>query len=109
MYDPEEYTLNAMRTKGVYCGREDQLNCAALGLSGEAGEFGEKIKKIKYHGHDFNEQELVKELGDILWYITLAADGLGVTLSYIMQTNIEKLRRRYPNGFSHHDSVNRVE
>lgn len=103
-----EYQELAMRTKGDYePGVIDQLNCAALGLAGEGGEAADLIKKTKYHGHPLDETKLIKELGDVLWYVALAGDALGVTMDDIALMNIEKLKARYPEGFSHEASINR--
>ena len=52
---------------------------------------------------------MCEELGDVLWYVTLMAELMNVPLEYIMQANIEKLERRYPDGFSPAASVNREE
>lgn len=102
-----EYQWLAMRTKPVYYGDNDQLINAALGLCGEAGEFADLLKKYLYQGHVLDDECLIKELGDVLWYISLAADEMGVTLSEVMAKNIDKLRKRYPEGFSAERSVNR--
>jgi NTP pyrophosphatase (non-canonical NTP hydrolase) len=73
------------------------------------GEIADTIKKVYFHGHDLDRDELVKELGDVLWYVALAATALDVPLAEIMQGNIEKLQRRYPDGFSAEASRNRSE
>lgn len=107
---PNEYQKLAMRTKGEYKDTDDQLICATLGLTGEAGEFADYIKKHKYQGHIFNSLEATKELGDICWYLALACDAVGVDLDIVMAQNIEKLRQRYPGkGFEVEKSVNRKE
>jgi NTP pyrophosphatase (non-canonical NTP hydrolase) len=86
---------------------ERRLGTSGLGLAGEAGEFADVIKKILYHGMDLNEEvhdRLVKELGDVMWYVTFAADTLQVDLQEIIDRNVEKLSARYPSGkFSHKD------
>lgn len=73
--------------------------CWALGLAGEAGEYVEIIKKEYYHRKRFNREAKLKELGDILWYLAIAADYEGFTLEEVARSNLEKLRTRYPNGF----------
>lgn len=80
-----------------------------LGISGEAGEVADLIKKQYFHGHRGDEQDLAKELGDVLWYVSQIARHAGVSLSEIAQGNIDKLQKRYPEGFSEHASVNRSE
>ena len=94
-----EYQSLAMRTANQSLAQESQLINAALGLCGEAGEFADLIKKVNYQGHDKDQDHLVKELGDICWYIALAATALNVDLELVMATNIEKLKARYPDGF----------
>ncbi len=67
------------------------------------------MKKSTFQGHDWKPSRVVEELGDVLWYVALMADLLNVPLEYVMQANIEKLERRYPDGFSNEASVNRSE
>lgn len=82
---------------------------ACLGLSGEVGEVNDMIKKWIFHEHTLDEMELKKEVGDIMWYIALICDSFGWTLDEVMELNIEKLKKRYPDGFSSEKSVNRKE
>lgn len=105
----DEYQRLAMRTKPTYTMGNDQLINAALGLAGESGEFADLLKKYLYQGHSMDYERMVKELGDVLWYVSLAADALGVTLGEVMQKNIDKLRKRYPEGFDAERSRNREE
>ena len=96
-----EYQHLAMRTATHKC--YDLAN-AALGLTGEAREVADIIKKHLYQGHDLYPSEVIEELGDVLWYVTLMA-GLG----FVMQQNITKLKARYPDGFDPVRSVNRED
>ena len=80
----------------------------ALGL-GEVGEFQNLVKKWVFHGHDQGRKDMLDELGDILWYVAVAADEIGYSLEAVMEHNIEKLRGRYPEGFNPIDSINRKE
>lgn len=73
---------------------------AGLGLAGEAGEVVELIKKHVHHGRGLDREKLLKELGDVLWYLTLATRLGGFTLSEVMDANIAKLRARFPDGWS---------
>jgi NTP pyrophosphatase (non-canonical NTP hydrolase) len=82
---------------------------AALGLAGEAGEFANIIKKQAAHGHTIPNQEFADELGDVLWYLSEAATACGLSLGDIANQNIEKLKKRYPEGFSEERSINRPE
>ena len=101
-----EYQRKAMRTATHKC--YDLAN-AALGLTGEAGEVADIIKKHLYQGHDLYPSEVIEELGDVLRYIALMADYFNVTLGFVMQQNITKLKARYPEGFDPVRSVNRED
>lgn len=100
-----EYQILAGRTDhGNEISQDEALKCWALGLTGEAGEVADIIKKHFYHGRPMDKDKLKKELGDVLWYLSMCARDLGFTLEEVAEANIEKLRKRYPNGFSHEDS-----
>jgi NTP pyrophosphatase (non-canonical NTP hydrolase) len=105
----DEYQQLALRTAGHREDRQQVLTYTALGLTGESGEVAEMIKKAFYHGHTLEEEALSKELGDVLWYLAVMASGLGLSLEQIASENIEKLRARYPEGFSEERSRNRVD
>lgn len=108
----DEYQAAAMRTAkrapGEEVSHEMHLAVMALGLTGEAGEVADMIKKSLGHGHGYDVDELRKELGDVLWYLTALAEHCGIDLEWIAKANVEKLQKRYPNGFSHEASRNRV-
>ena len=91
----------------------ERLLTAAVGMSAEAGEFTEIVKKIIFQGKPVNEENLFhlkRELGDIMWYVAQACMGLGTSLDEIMEMNVEKLVARYPGGeFDVHYSENRKE
>ena len=116
----EQYQIKAMRTND---GRNrvrlfdktagltkinlgDVLN-ASLGLSGEVGELNDQIKKWIFHEKSLDENHLMKELGDVLWYVALMADAFGWNLDDIMEMNIKKLEARYPDGFDTFRANNR--
>ncbi len=103
----EEYQKLAKRTSGAGKSGERRQIIAALGLAGEAGEFANMIKKLTAHGHDIPVEDLADELGDVLWYLAEAATASGLSLDHIAQKNIQKLRARYPEGFSEERSRNR--
>jgi len=90
-----------------------RLLTAALGLSAEAGEFTEVVKKIFLQGKTYNEENafhLKRELGDICWYIAQACMALDTSFDEVLQMNYEKLSARYPEGtFDVYRSENRKE
>jgi NTP pyrophosphatase (non-canonical NTP hydrolase) len=79
---------------------EVQLICSALGLSGEAGEYTDLVKKTYEQGHEFNREKALRELGDVLYYCQLAAYALDTTLEEVIEVCRSKLAARYPDGFS---------
>ena len=91
----------------------ERLLTAAVGMSAEAGEFTEIVKKIIFQGKPVNEENLFhmkRELGDIMWYVAQACMGLDVSLDEVIEMNVDKLKARYPGGeFDVHQSENRVE
>ena len=89
--------------------KERLINCV-FGLVGETGETIDLLKKIIFHGHDLetNRDKLALELGDCLWYITGIATAAGINLDDIAKRNIEKLKARYPDGFSEERSIKRA-
>ena len=86
---------------------------AAVGLSAEAGEFTEIVKKIVFQGKPVNDENLFhlkRELGDIMWYFIQACIALDVTPEEVIEMNVDKLKARYPGGeFDVHYSENRKE
>ena len=86
---------------------------AALGMSAEAGEFTEIIKKIVFQGKPVNDENLFhlkRELGDVMWYVMQACMALDISLDEVIEMNIDKLKSRYPGGeFDAHYSENRKE
>ena len=80
-----------------------------MGLNGEAGEAMDILKKTLFQGHKLDRRHVALELGDICWYLALAADAIGYDLEDIMMMNVDKLRTRYPDGFESDRSVNRKE
>ena len=79
----------------------------SMGLTGEAAEAMEIVKKWSYHHHELNEEKMIEELGDCLHYAAGLCTFLGVNMSDVAQANIEKLKNRYPQGFSPEASRNR--
>ena len=107
--DANRYQLLAYRTANQNLNQFDQLRNAAYGLNGEAGEVIDLLKKHEFQGHELSQDKLIKELGDILWYLALACTSLGIVLTDVMEQNIAKLQERYPDGFDADKSINRKE
>ena len=87
--------------------KSDKMEEALLGLAGEVGELCDHYKKYMHQGHDLDYNHMAEEAGDVLWYLAEIADALGVTLEDIARRNIDKLRKRYPDGFDPERSINR--
>jgi len=83
------------------------LCMAALGLTGESGEFADLVKKHFFHSHPYDPQALTDELSDVLWYIAEACTAIGITLEHLATHNIHKLKLRYPEGFTTERSIDR--
>jgi NTP pyrophosphatase (non-canonical NTP hydrolase) len=101
------YQEKAMRTFNTELNDFHAMLYAALKLTGEAGEVSDYIGKWVGQGHNLDMDRLIEELGDVLWYIALFSKLTGVSLQEIADRNIEKLERRYPQGFSVEKSLNR--
>ena len=89
--------------------RDIMLVWNAIGLAGEAGEVAEHIKKGVFHQHGVDRDKLAKEIGDVLWYAAAICTKIGIDLGDVMQANIDKLKLRYPAGYSSGDSKRRVD
>lgn len=102
-----EYQKLAMVTKNPDLNDRDLLINSVMGLCGESGEVIDLVKKHVSHGHPLNREKLIDELGDVAWYLAECAEAIGVTLEDVLTHNIEKLKKRYPEGFSTERSINR--
>lgn len=101
---PNEYQQQAARTlieKPDFTLTDEEVRILwnAIGLAGEAGETCEVIKKAVFHRHPLTTDKLVKELGDVCWYLAALCTVLGLRLEDVMAENIAKLRARYPEGW----------
>jgi NTP pyrophosphatase (non-canonical NTP hydrolase) len=103
-----DYQRAAMRTaSGMNYENHGMLLNGVLGLCGEAGEVADIVKKATFQGHELDKEHIAEELGDVSWYLAVAAHAIGYDLGDIFQMNIDKLSKRYPEGFSKERSVNR--
>ncbi len=94
-----EYQQLAMTTLNPALDKKDVLINSVMGLCGESGEAIDIVKKWLAQGHELDKEHLAKELGDIAWYLAEAATALDIPLEDILQANIDKLKKRYPQGF----------
>lgn len=104
-----EYQELALRTSRNELSQSDHLMNGCLGLAGEAGECCDLLKKNRFQDGREIKEKMIDELGDVLWYVSEAATALGIWLDQIAEHNIEKLRKRYPEGFSAERSLHREE
>ena len=101
-----DYQKLAMRTCNTI--GNDMLYHGVFGLTSESGEVAGLLQKM-YQGHSFDKEHMKKELGDCMWMIAEICIALEFSLDDVMQTNINKLKARYPDGFSTEQSLHRKE
>ena len=104
-----EYQELAMATLNPELNKKDVLINSVMGLCGESGEAIDIVKKWLAQGHELDKDRLAKELGDIAWYLAEAATALDLPLEEILQANIDKLKKRYPDGFEVKRSLVRLQ
>lgn len=102
-----EYQKMALRTSSKENTSRIALAILAIGLCGESGEVAELLKKYIGHGHDLCVDDVLNELGDVLWYVASLAEAMDSSLESVASMNITKLMKRYPHGFSEEASRNR--
>lgn len=98
--DLTEYQRAASRTVNGSLESRERLADAAAGLAEEAGEVLGLVRKHLYMRHELDRQRLTQELGDVLWCLSAVAGAVGVTLDEVAESNLAKLRARYPDGYS---------
>ena len=104
-----EYQKLAMTTLNPELNKKEVLINSVMGLCGEAGEAIDIVKKWMAQGHELDKEHLTRELGDIAWYLAEAATALDLPLEEILQANIDKLKKRYPDGFETQKSFLRLK
>ena len=102
-----EYQRLAMKTLNPELDKKDVLINGVMGLCGESGEAIDIVKKWLAQGHELDREKLAKELGDIAWYLAETAYALDISLEEILRANLDKLAKRYPEGFAAERSVHR--
>ena len=103
-----EYQRLAMSTLNPALDRKEVLINSVMGLCGESGEAIDIVKKWLAQGHALDKERLTKELGDVAWYLAEAATALDIPLEEIFQGNLDKLKKRYPEGFDARKSMTRL-
>ena len=103
------YQREALRTASGMNNQYPMWLNGVLGLTGESGECADMVKKYLFQGHDLDKEHLAKELGDVAWYVAVTAHAIGYTLEDVLRMNMNKLRARYPEGFSAEKSLHRKE
>ncbi len=104
-----EYQIQAMTTLNPTLSKKDVLINSVMGLCGESGEAIDIVKKWLAQGHTLDKERLAKELGDVAWYLAEAATALDIPLEDIFQANLDKLKKRYPEGFDTQRSLIRPD
>lgn len=93
-----EYQQLALRTESHTNSDLDRILQGVMGLAGESGECVDLVKKHIFQGHSLDSEHLMKELGDVAWYLAITADSIGYTLEEVLEANVKKLEDRYPDG-----------
>ena len=108
---PDNYIENALRTEkydhDTFTRIDIRLLHAAMGMQTEAAEFSDQLKKHIFYGKELDITNLKEEIGDLFWYAAIACSSLGISFEAIFVKNIEKLKARYPEGFSKEKANNR--
>ena len=101
------YPLLVEKTARMDLPKEERIKNAVMGLCGETGEIVDAVKKYFFHGHELDVSNVIEELGDVLYYLCWFAIEMDIDFSEICFENMQKLEKRYPNGFSSDRSINR--
>ena len=104
-----EYQKLAMKTLNPTLNKKEILVNGVMGLNGESGEVIDIVKKHMFQGHELDKEKIKKELGDVMWYVAEVCEALDLSLDEVMEGNIEKLRKRFKDGFTVNESINREE
>jgi NTP pyrophosphatase (non-canonical NTP hydrolase) len=103
---PSDYINNALRTESnkykIKTSKKlARIEHAAMGLVTESGEITDALKRHKFYGFKLDYANLIEEAGDVMWYLAVLCDGLGVSFEEVWDKNIRKLRARYPKKYTH--------
>ena len=105
----DDYAAAAARTENRRLSQGERLMDAAAGLAEEGGEVLGLVRKHLYQGHALERDRVAKELGDALWCLTTVARVAGLSLEDVARANVEKLKARYPEGYSDDASQGRSD
>lgn len=113
MAQVQAMTLNAyqdlaMRTSKPLS-KDDQLLHSAMGLCSEAGELMTPVKAAEFYGKRIDNEHIIEELGDLLWFLQLGCVSRGVTLEECARRNLAKLAKRYPDKYSDFAAIARAD
>jgi NTP pyrophosphatase (non-canonical NTP hydrolase) len=109
IYNTNVYQTLASRTAKDMGTKDLNLIHAAMGLASDAGEFVDAIKKHTIYGKPLDYNNAVEELGDVLWFVALACDTLGISMGCVMRENIDKLTKRYPEKYTDTAAIARAD
>lgn len=107
--DFDEYIKKCKRTYTWQGLRDIEVYMLCMGLAGETGEVIDYLKKVGFQGHTFDIEKLKSEMGDMMWYFAMLCDFFNIKFEDILQANVQKLLKRYPDGFDAEKSKNRKE
>ena len=104
-----EYQKQAIKSLNPSLNNNEILLNGVMGLCGESGEVIDILKKHLSQGHELNKEKMIEELGDVAWYLAETTYALGVDLDTVLNNNLIKLSKRYPEGFNVEKSINRSD
>lgn len=105
----DDYVALAMRTAKDMGTHKLNLIHAAMGMSSDAGEFVDCVKKYAIYGKALDVDNALEEIGDVLWFCALACRTIGASMSAVMAENINKLAKRYPEKYTDEAAIARAD
>lgn len=105
----EDYIKECKRTYTWRSSPDIEVCMLCMGLAGETGEIVDYLKKVEFQGHELNKDKLKSEMGDLMWYFAMLCNYFSIEFEDVLQCNVDKLKERYPKGFSVQKSKERVD
>lgn len=99
------YRDEVLKNVNGHLPEKDYLAMGGMGIAEEAGEVAGLIKKHLFQKAPLDRQRVIKELGDVRWYMEFLCHVIGTTIEEVESVNVAKLRERFPNGFTPEDSI----